>query len=176
MPSVSAIFKIWLASRDGVLGRLNLETEWCRLLTDGPLTEIFLVARLLLWYLIGKLKVLFDMLSVQCWPKTTSFRACVSKEGYRRWRNLVIQLMLIRLSLSFWMALRTYAVLFYCSNWTMRPKLVCAYNELISQLEDDLRVFLETAWHCRSLVESRIMLAPYFDLDKMRVLIMALTG
>ena len=58
----------------------------------------------------------------------------------------------------------------------MRPKLVCAYNELISQLEDDLRVFLETAWHCRSLVESRIMLAPYFDLDKMRVLIMALTG
>ena len=46
----------------------------------------------------------------------------------------------------------------------------------MSELGDDLRAFRMTVWHCRNFVEGKMQLIPYLDLDKMRVLRVALIG
>ena len=58
----------------------------------------------------------------------------------------------------------------------LQPVLVCARNEIMSELGDDLRDFLITVWHCRNFVEGRMQLTPYFVLGKMRVLRVKLIG
>ena len=54
--------------------------------------------------------------------------------------------------------------------------LVLAQRWFISELGDDLRALLITTWHCVNLVDGRIRLKPYLDLDMRSELSVALIG